>query len=248
MQDAPDFAIIAPGGKNALLMAVDIETGKVLWQTPNLRGWKMTHASVVPATVAGQRMYVYCADKGVVGVSASDGKLLWETNDWKISIATVPSPLLVGDGRIFFSGGYDVGSLMLEVKKEGDKFVTQTLFRLPPEIFGATQHTPILYENHIYGVRPDGKFVCLTLEGKVLWASDGPQFGLGPFMLAGDCFLAMNDTGLLRLIAATPEKYSLFAQAQVLKGRESWGTLAMAGGRLLARDFTRLVCLDVARR
>lgn len=240
--------ILAPGGKKALLLAGDADTGKVLWQTPNPRGWKMTHSSIAPMTLAGERMYVYCADRGVVGVSASDGKLLWETTDWKISIATVPSPLVIGDGRIFFSGGYGVGSLMLQLKKEGEKFVAQTLFRLPPETFGATQHTPILYENHIYGVRPDGKFVCLTLEGKALWTSDGPPFGLGPFMLAGDSFFAVNDTGLLRLIAATPEKYTLYAQAQVLNGRESWGTLALAGGRLLARDFTRLVCLDVARR
>ena len=52
----------------------------------------------------------------------------------------------------------------------------------------------------------------------------------------------------MRLIEATPEKYILLAQAQVLKGRESWGPLALAGGRLIARDLTRMVCLDVARR
>ena len=43
----------------------------------------------------------------------------------------------------------------------------------------------------------------------------------------------MNDSGLLRLIELTPEKYRLLAQAQVLKGRESWGPLAIAGGLLL---------------
>jgi len=55
----------------------------------------------------------------------------------------------------------------------------------------------------------------------------------------------MNDSGLLRLIEASPEKYKLFGQAQVLKGRESWGPLALADGRLLARDLTRMVCLQV---
>ena len=35
---------------------------------------------------------IYCANLGVVGVSAKDGRLLWETTDWKISLATVPSP------------------------------------------------------------------------------------------------------------------------------------------------------------
>jgi outer membrane protein assembly factor BamB len=238
--------ILAPGGKGALLLAVDSQTGKVLWQTPNPHGWKMTHSSVMPMEFGGERMYVYCANKGVVGVSAKDGAILWETTDWKISIATVPSPLIVGEGRIFLTGGYDAGSLMLQLSKTGERFVPQTVFKLPAGVFGATQHTPVLHDNHIYGVRADGKFVCLTLEGKPVWASGtGQQFGLGSFILADGMILAMNDAGLLRLIEATPEKYVLLAQAQVLKGRESWGPLALAGGRLIARDLTRMVCLEV---
>ena len=78
-------------------------------------------------------------------------------------------------------------------------------------------------------------------------SGSGQQFGLGSFILADGLIFAMNDAGLLRLIEATPEKYLLLAQAQVLKGRESWGPLALAGGRLMARDLTRMVCLDVAR-
>jgi outer membrane protein assembly factor BamB len=232
-----------------LLLALDGETGKVLWQTPNPRAWKMTHSSIMPMEFDGERMYVYCANNGVVGVSARDGSLLWETTDWKISIATVPSPLVLDGGRIFLTGGYNAGSRMLQLKKEGDRFVARTLFKLEPEVFGATQHTPVLYENHLYGVRADGKFVCLTLDGKLLWASgSGQQFGLGSFLLADGLIFAMNDSGLLRLIEPTPERYTLLGQAQVLKGRESWAPLALAGGRLIVRDLTRMVCLDVARR
>ncbi len=241
--------ILAPGGRNALIIAVDPETGKVLWQTPNPHAWKMTHSSLIPMDLGQERTYVYCADKGVVGVSAKDGRILWETTDWKISIATVASPLVLDGDRIFFSGGYNSGSLMVQIKKESDRYVPRAIFKLAPEIFGATQHTPILHDGHIYGVRPDGKFVCLDLEGKVVWTSDaGQNFGLGPFMLADGVIFALNDNGLLRMIEATPQKYKMLAQAQALKGRESWGPLALAGGRLIARDLTRMVCLDVARR
>jgi DNA repair exonuclease SbcCD ATPase subunit len=38
------------------------------------------------------------------------------------------------------------------------------------------------------------------------------------------------------------------AQAQVLKGRESWAPLALAGDRLIARDLTRMICLDVSAK
>jgi len=241
--------ILAPGGKNALLLAVDGQTGRTLWQTPNPRGWKMTHSSIMPMEFAGQRMYVYCANNGVVGVSATNGAILWETTDWKISIATVPSPLVLEEGRIFLSGGYNAGSLMLQLKKEGEQIRAQPVFRLPAEVFGATQHTPVCYDHYLYGVRPDGRFVCLTPEGKPVWASDASQtFGLGSFVLADGLIYALNDAGLLRLIEATPQRYNLLGQAQVLKGRESWGPMALVEGRLLARDLTRMVCLEIGRK
>jgi outer membrane protein assembly factor BamB len=241
--------ILAPGGKDALLLAVEEETGKERWRTPNPHGWKMTHASVMPMEFEGERMYVYCANNGVVGVSATNGAIRWETRDWKISIATVPSPLILEGGRIFLTGGYNAGSLMVQLKKENERFSVQRVFKLEPEVFGATQHTPIFHDGYIYGVRADGKFVCLDVGGKPVWTSgSGQQFGLGPLIMADGLIFAMNDSGLLRLIEATPAKYNLLAQAQVLKGRESWGPLALANGRLIARDLTRMVCLEVGKR
>src|SRR5690348_12456748 len=107
--------VLAPGGPKALLMALKPEDGTVVWQTPNPRGWKMTHSSVMPMELAGERQYIYCANNGVAGVSATNGAVLWETTAWKISIATVPSPLVLPEGKIFLSGGYNAGSLMLQV-------------------------------------------------------------------------------------------------------------------------------------
>lgn len=242
-----DKVILAPGGNDALLVALDLATGKVLWRTPNPRGWRMTHSSIMPMTFGQRRLYVYCASGGVAGVDADTGALLFESSDWKISIATVPSPLPLPEGRIFFTGGYNAGSLMAQLEPSGEQFVLKPLFRLPPTVFGATQHTPIFRDGHLYGVRADGRFVCLGLDGKVVWAS-GPTetFGLGSFLMAGELILALNDRGRLSLIAATPARWQLLGQAQVLEGRESWAPMALAGGRLLARDLTRMVCLDVS--
>jgi outer membrane protein assembly factor BamB len=195
----------------------------------------------------GQRTYVYCASGGVAGVSATDGRILWDTTDWKISIATVPSPIVLSEGRLFLSGGYNAGSLMLQLVQEENRITPKVLFRLAPEVFGATQHSPVLYGDLIYGIRPNGQFVALDLSGKVVWTSgNAAQFGLGPFLVAGDLVYAMNDSGTLTLFEAAPDKFVPLAKARVLKGRESWGPLALAGGRLIARDLTRLVCLDVS--
>jgi outer membrane protein assembly factor BamB len=241
--------ILAPGGTNALLMAVDLETGKPLWQTPNPHGWKMTHSSIMPMEFGGRRFFVYCASGGVVGVDARDGALLWETNAWKISIATVPSPVPLPEGRVFLTGGYGAGSLMLRLASDGGGLAAQVAFKLPPEVFGATQHTPVFRDGHLFGTRADGQFVCLDLDGKVVWASGSAnQFGLGPFLLADGVIFAMNDSGRLSLFDASTTKCTPLAQAQVLKGRESWGPMALVGGRLLVRDLTRLVCLDVSAK
>lgn len=241
--------ILAPGGRDALLVALDVATGKPLWRTPNPRGWRMTHSSVMPMEFAGRRLYVYCASGGVVGVDAHNGAILFESSDWKISIATVPSPLPLPGGRIFLTGGYNAGSLMAQLEPANGRLALKPLFRLPPTVFGATQHTPIFRDGHLYGVRADGRFVCLSLDGKVVWASGpGETFGLGSFLMAGEVIFALNDNGRLSLIAASPARWQLLGQAQVLQGRESWAPMALVGGRLLARDLTRLVCLEVSAR
>jgi outer membrane protein assembly factor BamB len=136
--------------------------------------------------------------------------------------------------------------MLIEFKAAGEHLVGRTVFKLSSQVFGATQQTPIFYNNHIYGVRADGKFVCLNLEGKVTWTSAGVPFGLGSFIMADGLVLALNDSGLLRLIEASPAKYQLAGEAQVLKGRECWGPMALAGGRLVARDVTRMICLDIS--
>jgi outer membrane protein assembly factor BamB len=135
----------------------------------------------------------------------------------------------------------------LQLTESNGTIAPKMLGKFSSEVFGATQHTPILHHAHLYGTRADGKFVCLTPEGKVLWTSgSGDNLGLGSFLLADGLIFALNDSGQLRLIEASPTSYQELARAQVLKSaRESWGPMALADGHLLVRDLTRLVCLDV---
>jgi len=238
-------AIIAPGG-DTLMMAVDCETGEVLWQSPNPNGWKMTHSSIIPAEFMGKRMYIYCASGAVVGIDADDGTVLWETSQWKIRIANIASPVVVGEGLIFLSGGYNSGSMMLQLHLENEQIVAKPLFELPPELFGSTQQTPIFHNGYIYGVRPDGQLICLDLTGKVIWTSTSAEkFGIGPYIIINDLIYVMNDSGLLTLAKAAAGGFIKLAQAKVLEGPDSWGPMAVAGGRLVLRDLNRMICLDI---
>ncbi len=239
-------AILAPGGR-ALMVAVDLASGSVVWRTPNPHGWQMTHSSVMPTTFEGQRMYVYCASGGVVGVSAKDGSILWETPEWTVSTANIPSPLPIGDGRIFLCGGYNAGALMLRLTKAGGTITPKILYRLKPTVFGSQQQTPILYKGHIYGIMPNEELACLDLDGNLLWTSGRTKrFGLGPLLIAGGMLYVLSEDGQLALVEPTPAGYRELARAKILNGPEAWGPMGIAGGRLLARDLTSMVCLDVS--
>jgi outer membrane protein assembly factor BamB len=243
-----DSAIIASGG-DVLIISIDCSTGSIRWKSPNPHMWQMTHSSILKMEYLGKKMYVYCASGGVVGVDANSGKILWETDKWKINIANIPMPIHVGDGKIFLSGGYDAGSMMIQLQQAGDNFEVKELFRLKPSVFGAVQQTPIFWKDHIFGVRPDGQFVCLDLNGKLIWSS-GPsaKFGSGPFLLAQNMFFAMNDNGLLSLIDASTSDFKLISQAKVLEGPDSWAPMALADGLLVLRDLNWMICLDVSAK
>ncbi len=240
-----DRVILGVGG-DALLVAVELATGKVIWKTPNPNDWKMTHSSIVPMEFAGKRQYIYVGSGGVVGVNADDGALLWETDAWRISIAAVPTPIPIGNDRLFLSGGYNSGALILRLKEDAGKIVPETVYRLKPTEFGAAQQTPILFKEHLYGVRPDGQLCCLDLDGKLCWASGvTAKFGLGPFVIGDGLIYLLNDDGTLTLAEASPQAYRRLAQARVLDGHDCWAPMALTNGRLLARDLTKMICLDV---
>jgi len=240
--------ILGIGGTEALIMALDIHSGEVLWQTPNPEGWQMTHSSLVPMNLPEGKSYIYNTTGGVVGISALDGQKLWQYTDWRINIANVPTPVVIDDERVFFSGGYNSGSMMLSIKHVEGSYTTEELFRLGPKVFGSDQQTPVLYQGHLYGVRPDGQLICLDLDGRIQWSSSSAhKFGLGPYAIINGLMYVMNDDGHLTVAEATPEGFKPLTSAQVLHGHESWGPMAFVSGRLIVRDLTRMVCLDVMR-
>jgi len=247
-------AIITPAG-TVLMMAVDCETGETIWETPNPDGWVMTHSSIVAMEFNGRRIYVYCGGNqikgGVVGVSAEDGSIQWKNEEWKVRF-NVPTPVVVGDDRLFLSAGYgqyELGCAMLRLTETDGNITTQLEFLHPTEIFGSIQQTPIFYEGYLYGVRLDGQLVCLDLEGNIVWTSTSAnKFGNGPYSIVNGLIYIMNDKGELTLAQASPSGYLPLAHAKVLDGHESWGPIAFASGRLIVRDTQRMICLDVSEK
>jgi outer membrane protein assembly factor BamB len=65
-------------------------------------------------------------------------------------------------------------------------------------------------------------------------------------MLADGMFLVMDgNTGKLHAIEASTIAYNEISSAQVLAGQEVWAPMALSDGKLVLRDLTRMICLDL---
>jgi len=243
----PDRVVIATGGA-AILVALDKATGKEIWRTPNPRKLLLSHASVMTAVLGGMRQYLYGTLNGPLGVSASDGKLLWEFPR-RFSVAVAPSPLALDGERVFMTASYDAGCVMVRVRSGGGAFQAEAVWDMKKNEWNSEVHTPIVHQGHLFAVgkKRRGLFTCLNFDGKEVWTSDGKAaFGLGSFLLAdGMFFVLQGDTGMLRLIEASTTGYKELAKAQVLSGHDVWGPMALSDGKLVLRDLTKMVCIDV---
>ena len=249
------LAVLAPGGPDTLMMAVDCASGEAVWKTPNPNGWKMSHSSVMPMMFFDRKMYVYCAAGGIVAVAADGpdaGEVLWDLG-WSAQVVA-PSPVQLSGNRLFVTAGYGAGSALVQIGREGDSFTARIVAEHGPnEWLACEQQTPIYHDGLLYGVMPkDGgalkrQLVCYNPEnGRLVWSSGkAHRFGLGPFIMADGKLFVLSDDGILTMVKVSRESYEPMAEARVLDGTDAWGPIAVAGTRMLVRDSKRMVCLEV---
>jgi outer membrane protein assembly factor BamB len=251
-----DRVLIATGG-DALVIAFDQATGKEIWRTPNTGKELMSHSSLMPATIAGVKQYLYLTMKNLIGIAAADGQQLWSA-PFTGKMVAVPSPVSIGDGRVFVTSGYEAGSAMYQVEKGAAGFAAKKLYSLTSTQFNSETQTPVLFQNHLFAVgsKTKGRFTCLGLDGNVVWQSPvvsgnaeaSRTFNLGGFLLADGMFYILDgNTGMLRLIEANTKEYKELASAQILSGEDVWGPLALSDGKLIIRDMSQMVCLQVGQ-
>ena len=119
----------------------------------------MSHSSVIPANLGGVEQYLYATLKGPLGVSAKDGRLLWEFAR-KFNVALAPSPIAVDDERVFLTGSYDAGSVMVRVKRNGNDFKAEAVFDMKNNEWNSEVHTPIVYKGHMFAVGKKRRGLC----------------------------------------------------------------------------------------
>lgn len=240
--------VLGIGGDDALMIAFEKSSGKEIWRTPNPNKWPLSHSSVMPAELCGVRQYVWCTLFGPLGVRAEDGALLWH-HDRQFSTAVSPSPLPVGGDRVFMTGPYEAGSVMIRIRKDGETFSTETVFDWKENEWNSEIHTPILWNDHMFAVgkKKRGLLTCMDLDGNIVWTSQQEAtFDMGGYLLADGLIYALDGkSGLLRLIEASTSEYRELDSAQLLGGHDVWGPPALSDGKLIIRDMTKMVCVEV---
>jgi outer membrane protein assembly factor BamB len=250
-------AVIATGG-TTLMVALDMETGEILWETPNPHGWKMSHSSVMPYEFGGRTMYVYSAFGGVFGVAADGpdaGTVLWETAAWNHEVVA-PSPVCLPDGKIFLTAGYGAGAMVLQLTENGGHYQVEVINEYTPKDgLACEQQTPVEYKGYLLGILPKdagplrNELVCVHPDNfnRIVWES-GPEkrFGLGPFMIADNKLFVVSDDATLTIIRPSTTEYEELDSYRVIEGQDAWGPLAIADGYMVMRDSKTMVCLDLA--
>ena len=251
-----DTAVIATGGKS-LMIGIDCKTGNKTWETPNPRQWKMSHSSVMPMTFKGKKMYVYIAIGGICGISAGGydkGQLLWESTEFAPAVVA-PSPLVLDDGKIFFTAGYGAGSALVQISESEGKFKARIVQQYKPsEGLASEQQTPVFVNGYIYGILPKdagaerNQFVCCKPDDVmnfIMKSGKSERFGLGPYLLADGKFFILNDDGEMTIATASPTRFRILDRKRIIDGQDSWGPLVITGGYLLMRDSKQMVCIDI---
>ncbi len=254
-----DRAIISTGG-SSLVVAADLETGEILWETPNPHQWQMSHSSIMPFEFKGVRMYVYSAFGGACGIAAEGdmaGKILWETEAWNHQ-TVAPSPVCLPDGKIFLTAGYGAGGMVLQLSGPGPDFRVDVIAEYgPKEGLACEQQTPVVFEGHLLGIMPKDagplrdQLVCVNPENfnEVVWSSgQDVRFGLGPYMIADNKLFLLNDDGTLIIARPSTRAYIELDRYRVIEGNDAWGPLAVADGYMVLRDAKTMVCLDMAAK
>lgn len=241
-----DQVIVAPGGSEATVVALNRENGDVIWKTALEEADNAAYASAVISEAGGVKQYVHFLSKGLIGLEAETGKLLWRFD--KVaegSPANIPTPIVSGD--YVYGGSNRGGAALLKLNRNGESFEVEEVYassRLPTGIGGA-----VLVGDHLYGSTGQG-LVCVDFKtGEIVWQDR--SIGASAICVAEGNLYLHGDDGDVALVEVNPEKYveqgRFSLPEQPDRGRsKAWEYPVVANGHLYLRDLNVVWSYDIA--
>jgi outer membrane protein assembly factor BamB len=226
---------VIAGGKlivhiNPKLTALDLKTGKQLWQTDCKCSWGTP--LVVPI---GGKDAIYTTGGDLV--RASDGTVISKN-------PPLPWTCPVSDGKAIYVVDTK-GAFALEIPKalvKGQKL--KTLWQLPPNKARKDRYyaSPIIHEGLIYATTRKGHFMAIdTATGKIVYENRLPLGGTTypSIVLAGNHLLVSSDTGKTAIVKTGKE----FKQVGINVFSKFRSTPIFDGDLMYVRCLDALYCV-----
>jgi outer membrane protein assembly factor BamB len=231
--------IVTPGGGHGnSVVAYDKLTGKRVWGSLDD---KAAYASPTVATVGGRRQLLVMTAKRAVGLTADDGKLLWEYPWVTMNDVNAAQPIAVAANRVYLSSGYGHGATVLELTPQDEGFQTRVVWANTrmKNMFSSA----VLYQGYLYGLDEE-ILACVDVEtGELKWK--GGRYGHGQLLLASGHLVVLTEEGDIVLVRAAPDKLQEVARFNALSGK-TWNIPAISDGVLLVRNEVEMAAFRIA--
>ena len=228
-----DQVVVSVGSTNgASLCAFAAGDGRLLWKTQN----DLTaYSSPVVGTLAGERQVVTATCEGLIGVASGDGHLRWRVPFRTGANRNVLTPILDGDTVSFGSFTTGFRRVRVSASSQGQVAVDEWL---NPQL-KINLSTPVRVDGFYYGLGPTKNFVCFDRkDGAVKWDEKG--FGeVASVITDGRGLLVLLDSGEIRLLEVTSEKYIELGRFQACG--KTFSQPAWAERCLYVRDAREIV-------
>jgi outer membrane protein assembly factor BamB len=249
--DKDDFNTKVPNPRPSMLIALDKQTGKLVWETPRAAE-RACYSAPFLLHRPGQKVpeLVVTSTTAVTGYHVETGAKLWEAKGWqehavKVPMRTVASPALAGDILCVCSGG-DAGrfAIGLGLPGPGNGDVPKRIWENRKDF--PYVPSPVARGEHIYFVNDAGFAGCYHApSGKRVWferlADTG--FHASPLVIDGKIY-ATSIAGDVYVFAAE-STFQLLARNEL--GEVVRATAAVADGRLYIRGEQHLYCIGKSR-
>ncbi|MFN9538889.1 MAG: PQQ-binding-like beta-propeller repeat protein [Planctomycetota bacterium] len=240
-----DLVCCTPGGDQGAIVGLNKATGELVWQTKDLTP-QAHYSSLIAAEINGQRQLVQQLLDSIVGIDPKTGEVLWK-QDWSGATAVIPTPVSLGNNRIYITTGYGVGCTALEIEP-GNKVKELWKNRVMKNHHGGV----IFLNGYLYGYSDGPCFTCQDpTTGEALWTEKKIKKGALSYADGRFYFLQEGD-GKVLLFAAkekewTPTGSFVFEpQSEKRNPRGAiWVHPVIANGKLFLRDQEIINCYDI---
>jgi len=256
-----DRLLCTPGSHTAMMVCLNKSDGSEIWKSAvddfgsvGKRG--AGYSSIVISEGAGVKQYVQLIGRGLIGIRASDGKLLWTYNRIANNTANIPTPIVAGN-YVFTASGYDIGgSALVELSKTEDGVKADEVYYYGARELQNHHGQMVLVGENLYFGHGHGRGypVCVDLpSGKILWNAQSQSRNIGSGSAAityVDGYVIFRyESGPVALIEANPKEFTFkgaFTPDEV--NGKAWAHPVVVAGKLYLRDQDTLMCYDIAAK